>query len=154
MNRLSVLGKGEKIAFTLPSSTLDGRPVHRLCILFEIVLQFSLPTLFKVETWKKFWIYVSNFVCGLRGGFGSCVNWKTPQKCKSVPRLLSIILVSNPRLSNHSDLVGILPILLEIPNPDQYSIGTGKILIVTSVVINKPEQLPQTVLNWNWYPET
>ena len=53
----------------------------------------------------------------------------------------------NPRLSNHSDLVGILPILLEIPNPDQYSIGTGKILIVTSVVINKPEQLPQTVLN-------
>ena len=85
-------GKGWKITFTLPSSTLDRRPVHRLCILFEIVLQFSLPTLFKVETWKKFWIYVSNFVCGLRGGFGSCVNWKTPQKCKSVPRLLSMIL--------------------------------------------------------------
>ena len=114
-------GKGwKKITFILPSSTLDRRPVHRLCILFEIVLQFSLPTLFKVETWKKFWIYVSNFVCGLRGGFGSCVNWKTPQKCKSVPRLLSIILVPNPRLSNHSDLVGILPIMLE--NPESWSV--------------------------------
>ena len=36
---------------------------------------------------------------------------------------------------------------LKIPNLDQYSIGTGKNLILTSVVINKPEQLPQTVLN-------
>ena len=40
---------------------------------------------------------------------------------------------------------------LKIPNPNQYSIGTGKILTVTSVVINTPEQLPQTVLNWSWY---
>ena len=50
-------------------------------------------------------------------------------------------------------LLGSSQFCLKIPNPDQYSIGTGKILIVTSVVINKPEQLPQTVLNWNWYPE-
>ena len=50
-------------------------------------------------------------------------------------------------------LLGSSQFCLKIPNPDQYSVGTGKILIVTSVVVNKPEQLPQTVLNWNWYPE-
>ena len=50
-------------------------------------------------------------------------------------------------------LLGSSQFCLKIRNRDQYFIGTGKILIVTSVVINKPEQLPQTVLNWNWYPE-
>ena len=28
------------------------------------------PTLYKVETWKKFWIHASNNVCGVRGGAG------------------------------------------------------------------------------------
>ena len=30
----------------------------------------SLPTLYKVETLKKFWIHASNIVCGMRGGVG------------------------------------------------------------------------------------
>ena len=39
------------------------------CILFENLLQYSLPhTLYKVETRKKIWIHVSNIVCGVRGG--------------------------------------------------------------------------------------
>ena len=29
------------------------------------------PTLYKVETRKKFWIHASNIVCGVRGGVGS-----------------------------------------------------------------------------------
>ena len=29
------------------------------------------PTLYKVETRKKFWIYASNIVCGVRVGIGS-----------------------------------------------------------------------------------
>ena len=28
------------------------------------------PTLYKVETLKKFWIHASNIVCGVRGGAG------------------------------------------------------------------------------------
>ena len=28
------------------------------------------PTLYKVETQKKFWIHASNIVCGVRGGVG------------------------------------------------------------------------------------
>ena len=28
------------------------------------------PTLYKVETLKKFWIHASNIVCGVRGGVG------------------------------------------------------------------------------------
>ena len=28
------------------------------------------PTLYKVETRKKFWIHTSNIVCGVRGGVG------------------------------------------------------------------------------------
>ena len=29
------------------------------------------PTLYKLETRKKFWIHVSNIVCGVRGGAGT-----------------------------------------------------------------------------------
>ena len=38
------------------------------------------PTLYKVETRKKFWIHSSNIICGVRGGV--------------VPRLLSTIVVT------------------------------------------------------------
>ena len=52
------------------------------------------PTLYEVETRKKCWKHASNIVCGVRGEGGlTCVNWKTSQKCKSVPRLLSMIVV-------------------------------------------------------------
>ena len=52
---------------------------------FSIISQFPLgtvhpfqnllavltpPTLYKVETGKKFWIHASNIVCGVRGGVG------------------------------------------------------------------------------------
>ena len=54
------------------------------------------PTLYKVETRKKFWIHASSIV--LWGEAGErldlkLVNWKMPQKCKSVPRLLFMIVV-------------------------------------------------------------
>ena len=51
------------------------------------------PTLYKVETRKKFWIHSSNINCWWGEGRGwTCVNWKKPQKCKSVSRLLSMIV--------------------------------------------------------------
>ena len=62
------------------------------CILFENFSQFSLPSPYtKSKLEKKFWIYASNIVCG-EGGGRTCVDWKTPQKSKSVPRLLSMIV--------------------------------------------------------------
>ena len=63
------------------------------CILFEINFSCSSPpTLYKVEIQKKFWIHASNIVCGVRGGVGP-VWIGNAQKCKSVPRLLSMIVV-------------------------------------------------------------
>ena len=63
------------------------------CILFEINFSCSSPpTLYKVEIQKKFWIHASNIVCGVRGGVGP-VWIGNAQKCKSVPRLLSMIEV-------------------------------------------------------------
>ena len=41
------------------------------CILFENFLAvLPPPTVYKVETWKKFWMHASNIVCGVRGGVG------------------------------------------------------------------------------------
>ena len=46
------------------------------CILFEIFLQFSLPQHYSatLKLEKKFWILVSNVVCGVGEGVGACVN--------------------------------------------------------------------------------
>ena len=63
---------------------------------------FPPPTLYKVETRKKFWIHlvssgahhpdlVQHCLWGEGRGW-TCVNWKTPQRGKSVPRLLSMIV--------------------------------------------------------------
>ena len=40
------------------------------------------PTLYKVETRKKFWIHASNIVCGVRGGVGSVSIGKRPRNAK------------------------------------------------------------------------
>ena len=62
------------------------------CTLFEVFLQFSLPPPYtKLKLGKKFWIHASNIVCGVRVGGWTCVHWKSPQKRKSVPGLLSMI---------------------------------------------------------------
>ena len=58
----------------------------------NFLADLSPPTLYKVEIRKKFWRNTSNIVCGVRGRFWAWGNWKMPQKCKSVPRLLSIIV--------------------------------------------------------------
>ena len=62
------------------------------CILFEIFLQFSLPH--PIQSWNSEKILdtrVQHCLWGEGRGW-TCVNWKTPQKCKSVPRLLSMIV--------------------------------------------------------------
>ena len=40
------------------------------------------PTLYKVETGKKFWIHASNIVCGVRGGVGPVWIGKRPRNSK------------------------------------------------------------------------
>ena len=56
--------------------------LFKQCSVFEIFLQFSLPPPY-TKLKHCFW--------GEGRGW-TCVNWKTPQKCKSVPRLLFMIV--------------------------------------------------------------
>ena len=73
-------------SFWVPSSN----SASFLKLIFLAVLPPS--TLYKVETQKKFWIHPANIVWGLRGGVGP-VWIGNAQKCKSVPRLFSMIVV-------------------------------------------------------------
>ena len=67
-------------------------PLLKQCILFKIFLQFSLPPPYtKLKLGKILDTRVQHCVWGEGRGW-TCVNWKTPQKCKSVPRLLSVIV--------------------------------------------------------------
>ena len=70
-------------------SVISGFPLKTVHPFQNLLAVLSPPTLYKVET-RKFWIHASNIVCGVRSS--TFVNWKTPQKCKSVPRLLSMIV--------------------------------------------------------------
>ena len=72
------------------------------CILFEIFLQFSLPH--PMQSWnseKNLNTRVQHCLWGKGRGW-ACVNWKTPRKRKSVPRLLSMIVgLLSLRLRSH-----------------------------------------------------
>ena len=61
-------------------------------ILFETFLQFSLPH--TTKSWNSEKILDTRVQHCFRdeGRSWACVNWKTPKKCKSVPRLLSMIV--------------------------------------------------------------
>ena len=62
-------------------------------IFFEIFLQFSLPPPYtKLKLGKILETRVQHCLWGEGRGW-TCVNWKTPQKLKRVPRLLSMIVV-------------------------------------------------------------
>ena len=50
------------------------------------------PSRYKVETQKKILDTSVQHCLRGEGRDWTCVNWKTPQKCKSVPRLLSMIV--------------------------------------------------------------
>ena len=61
--------------------------------LFRIFLQFSLPPSFtKLKLGKKILDTSVQHCLWGEGKDWTCVNRKTPQKCKSVPRLLSMIV--------------------------------------------------------------
>ena len=57
---------------------------------FRTFLTVPPPTIYKVKTRKKFW---PTLFVGWGKGLGISGDWKTPHKCKSVPRLLSMIAV-------------------------------------------------------------
>ena len=64
------------------------------CILFEIFLQFSLsPPYTKLKLGKNFGYMRPTLFVGWGERGWTCVNWKMPRKGKSVPRLLSMIVV-------------------------------------------------------------
>ena len=65
------------------------KTVHPFQNFFAVL---STPTLYKVETRKRILdTRVQHCLWGEGRGW-TCVNWKTPQKQKSVPRLLSMIV--------------------------------------------------------------
>ena len=77
-------------------------------MLFKIFLQFSLPPPYtKLKLRKILDTRVQHCVWGERRGW-TCVNWKTPQKCKSVRRLLSVIVDKRYRAFSHDVLWVIL----------------------------------------------
>ena len=85
-----VVGRAMQYSFFLSFWAPSKNSASFLKLIFLAVL--PPPTLYKVETQKKFWIHASNIVCGVRGGVGP-VWIGNAQKCKSVPRLLSMIVV-------------------------------------------------------------
>ena len=91
----------------------------KLCILFEIFLQFSLPPPYtKLKLGKLLETRVQQCLWGEGRGW-TCVNWKTPQKRKSVPRLLSMIVASKLYPSNkphmrNKDLTRFMPSLSRV----------------------------------------
>ena len=86
-----VLGTVLQYSYFFVISRFPLKTVHHFRNFLAVL---SPSTLYKVETRKKFWIHASNIVCG--------VNWKTAQKRKSVPRLLSMILDTRNRSSSSS----------------------------------------------------
>ena len=63
------------------------------CILFEIFLQFSLPPPYtKLKLGKNSGYTRPTLFVGWGEGGWTCVHWKSPQKRKNVPRLLSMIV--------------------------------------------------------------
>ena len=89
------------------------------CIFFEIFLQFSLPPPYtKLKLGKILETRVQQCLWGEGRGW-TCVNWKTPQKRKSVPRLLSMIVASKLHPSNkphmrNKDLTRFMPSLSRV----------------------------------------
>ena len=98
--------KGDPAVLLFPSRTcpdfiatiLDKSPWDSTAIfIFSVISRFPLktvqrfrnflavlppPTLYKVETRKKFWIHASNIVCGVRGGVGPVWIGKRPRNAK------------------------------------------------------------------------
>ena len=76
-------------------SVISRFPLKTVCQRFRHFLAVLLPpTLYKVETQKKILDTPVQHCLWGEGRDWTCVrNWKTPQKCKSVPRLLSMIVV-------------------------------------------------------------
>ena len=66
-------------------SVISRFPLKTLYPFQNFLAVLLPPTLYKVETRKKFWINASNIVCRLRGGVG-------PVWIGIVPRLLSMIV--------------------------------------------------------------
>ena len=74
-----VLGTVLQYSYFSVISRFPLKKVHRFRNFLAVL---SLPTLYKVETRKKFWIHASNIVCGVRGGVGTVWIEKRPRNAK------------------------------------------------------------------------
>ena len=64
-------------------SVISRFPLKTVHHFRNFLALFPPPTLYKVETRKKFWIHASNIVCGVREGLDLCELENAPetQKC-------------------------------------------------------------------------
>ena len=65
------------------SSVVSRFHLERVRLSRNFLAVLPHPTLYKVETRKKFWIHASNIVCGVRGGVGPVWIENAPEKQKS-----------------------------------------------------------------------
>ena len=63
-------------------SVISGLPLKTMHPFQDFLAVLPPPTLYKVETRKKFWINACNIVCGVRGGVGPVWIGKRPRKAK------------------------------------------------------------------------
>ena len=84
----------EKVLGTVLQYSYFSRfPLKKVHLFRNFLAVLPSPTLYKVETRKKILdTRVQHCLWGEGRGW-TCVNWKTPQKLKRVPRLLSMIVV-------------------------------------------------------------
>ena len=66
-SRTKVLGTVLQYSYFSVVSRFPLKTVHPFRNFLAVL---PPPTLYKVETRKKFWIHASNIVCGVRGGVG------------------------------------------------------------------------------------
>ena len=119
------------IFLSFPASLL------KQCILFKIFVAVLLPpTLYKVKTRKKFWIHVSNIVCGVREGVGPV--WI--RKCPTMQIKCPILVFTKKTTQPHPQVFSVIGAL------------TCRRLHVWCHFLVKHKIFPNLVIsNWLWW---
>ena len=83
-----VLGTVLQYSYFSVISRFPLKTVHPFRKFLPVLPVLPPPTLYKVETRKKFWRHASNIVCGVRGGVGLVWIGKRPRNTKFRPRVV------------------------------------------------------------------
>ena len=90
----------EKVMQYSHFSVISGFLHNKLHPFRNFIAVLPPPNLCKVENRKKILDTCVQHCLWGEGRRWACVNWKTPQKCKSVPRLLPLIVEPTSNVSH------------------------------------------------------